>query len=89
MPLTADTAKRKDKTTGASAVLQHRHFAFIAATLMSVKPANGNYPGAQDSRDQWNDTVKAFGEACRDTSPKFDRNRFYAACGANPGDWRI
>jgi hypothetical protein len=89
MPLTADSAARKDQTSAAGATLQHRHFAFIAATLLSVKPAPGNYPNAQDFRDQWNDTVKAFGEACAVTNSKFDRSRFYAACGADPGNWRM
>lgn len=89
MPLTTESAARKDKTQGAGATLEHRHFAFIAATLASVKPANGIYEGSVFYHEQWNDLVKAFGESCRATNPKFDRNRFYAACGADPNNWRI
>lgn len=80
MPLTTATAFRKDTTSGQGATLEHRHFAFIAATLKSTKPGNGNYEGAEDFRGQWADDVKAFADACARSNPRFNRKRFLAAC---------
>lgn len=58
-------------------------WAQIAATLKAVKP-----PLSIDyniALDQWNDTVKAFGE----NLPSDERDGFYAGCNADPGNWRI
>ena len=65
--LTAESAARKDRTSGANAELQHRHFAFIAATI-------------KDNRLGGN-VAQVFAAACARTNPHFDRARFLAACG--------
>ena len=75
MTLTTESAARKDKTTGASAELQHRHFAFIAATIKAMPDF------AVTLRTQKRSVALAFADACARTNPKFDRNRFLAACG--------
>jgi len=69
--------------------MQRKQFNLIAKTLLSTKPPRGNYAGAQHSLDQWNDTVKAFGETLKTTNAAFDRAKFYDACGADPNHWRI
>lgn len=77
MALTKESALRKDRTNGASATLEHRHFAFIAATLKDL--ALG--PGLPESQAQWMYTVQAFADACASSNPRFDRARFLRACG--------
>lgn len=70
MPLTQESAARKDRTTGQGAELQHRHFAFIAAVFA-------------ESHDLANAGVMArrFAQACASSNLRFDRRRFLAACG--------
>ncbi len=68
--LTKESAARKDSTTGATAELQHRHFAFIAAVLAEI-----------DNKKQRNEMAGRFADACERTNPRFDRARFFAACG--------
>lgn len=61
----------KDKRTAANGVtLQHRHFAFIAATIATL-PANTREIAAV-----------AFADACKRTNARFKRERFLAACAA-------
>ena len=62
---------RKDVRTAKKGVeLQHRHFAFIAATIASMHGCNAyRMTIAED-----------FAKACAATNPRFDRNRFLAAC---------
>ena len=69
--LTRESAARKDSTTAASAELQHRHFAFIAATIN----------GIGFSREEKRIIAERFAEACARTNPRFDHARFMAACG--------
>lgn len=69
MPLTIETALRKDRTMPTAANLQHRHFAWIAATIAEMPRA---YKGA---------VAMHFAIACGKTNPKFDRARFMRACG--------
>lgn len=69
MPLTTDSALRKDRTTasnGSYGELQHRHFATIAAILRDT--------GADS------DTCEAWADKLRYTNPRFDRARFLRAC---------
>lgn len=73
MPLTTESAARKDNTTGANAELQHRHFAFIATTIKALKP--------DMNATQWRIMQENFENACACTNPRFDRRRFLAACG--------
>jgi hypothetical protein len=71
--LTKESAARKDSTTGATAELQHRHFAFIAAVV-------------KDETDMFvrGRLARRFADACARTNPRFDRTRFLAACGVAP-----
>lgn len=77
MPLTAESAARKDRTTAQGAELQHRHFAFIAATLDRTRPANVQAV----AYEPWRRMVDAFADDCARSNPRFDRRRFLAACG--------
>lgn len=70
-----DSAARKDRTTGASATLEHRHFAFIAATIARMPDH------AASLRTQKRSCALAFAAACATTNPRFDRARFLKACG--------
>lgn len=74
MPLTTESAARKDRNAPLSTELQHRHFAFIAATLASIR--------SEGSMGQWCATVDAFADNCAASNPHFDRDRFLAACHA-------
>lgn len=86
MALTIESALRKDKRTAQHCKaygLQHRHFAFIAATLASCKPgtlpattANGVHPYTT-----WREQVALWCTACAGSNPRFDRARFLRACG--------
>lgn len=68
---------RKDISTAAKGVdLQHRHFAFIAATLKATKPES-----AGPELNQWTNMTLQFASECRSTNPKFNRDRFLSACG--------
>jgi hypothetical protein len=72
--LTPESAARKDRTTGNSATLQHRHFAFIADTLraMHMTPLSPLHRRI---------VIDLFAEACAQSNPRFDRARFLKACG--------
>ena len=70
MPLTKESAARKDKRTGL-APMQHRHFATIAAIINEMKAGTGYKT----------DLAETFAERLAETNPKFDRERFLAACG--------
>jgi len=66
-------AHRKDINTAANGVvLQHRHFAFIAATIATMPDAGYRA-----------DVALMFADACEKTNPKFDRKRFLAACNVS------
>lgn len=77
MPLTKESALRKDKITAQGAELQHRHFAFIAATLARTAPSSRDR-GAE----KWRQIVEAFADDCARSNPRFDRRRFMIACAA-------
>ena len=65
----------KDVVTAANGVtLEHRHFAFIAATIRTM-PDDG-YPSRED-------VARLFADACKETNPRFQRARFLAACDAS------
>jgi hypothetical protein len=71
MSLKTASANRKDPNTAQNGVeLQHRHFAFIAATI-----------AAMAGSDTYRETIaKDFADACAETNDKFNRVRFLAAC---------
>lgn len=73
--LTNESAIRKDKTSGTSATLEHRHFAFIAATIEAMPDH------AASLRAQKRSCALAFADACASSNPRFDRARFLRACG--------
>lgn len=81
MALTTESALRKDQTTSNTAKLEHRHFAFIAATLEAARPIGLNMQKPQ--WDYWMHMVDMFAGACERTNPNFNRARFYKACGAS------
>lgn len=71
MPLSASAALSKDKWSGKCTVLfQHRHFAFIAATIKQTH---------DDFRRMH--MAYAFANELEKTNPNFDRDRFLRACG--------
>jgi hypothetical protein len=75
---------RKDISTAQRGVeLQHRHFAFIAATLKATKP-----PASWDANKlaHWASMVLTFAKECRSTNPRFDCDRFLAACDFVEGE---
>lgn len=68
--LTQDSATRKDRNTASDGVLmQHRHFAFIAATIKDMR-----------EKYRWI-AASTFADACASSNPRFDRARFFVACG--------
>lgn len=68
--LTERSQNAKDKRTAENGVrLEHRHFAFIAATIALITD------DAERER-----TAKLFAAECRRTNPKFSNSRLYAAC---------
>lgn len=73
--LTQSSAHRKDISTGQNADLQHRHFAFIAATIKAMPERQA------EQRFVKTQCALAFADACAGTNPRFDRRRFLLACG--------
>ena len=72
---------RKDISTARKGVdLQHRHFAFIAATLKSLQPDSDTLI---ERRAEWRLIVDRFADECRETNPRFDYQRFLSACGVS------
>lgn len=69
MSLTIESATRKDRASGTNTVLQHRHFAFIAATIEDMP-----------EKYRWI-TATSFADALASSNPRFDRRRFLTACG--------
>ena len=76
MPLTKDTAHRKDLNAGIGE-MQHRHFATIA-TIIREMPENLDYLFSHVDREN---TAEYFAERLAQTNPRFDRRRFLLACG--------
>lgn len=68
--LTRESALRKDRTTAQGVTLEHRHFAFIAATIK-------DWPHDRERAE----LAEHFADACRRTNGRFDRARFLSACG--------
>ena len=92
MALTVESAARKDKRTAqhcAADSLWHRHFAFIAATLADLMPANRMEAGGDGLKPhpdyvKWRAHVDHWCNACAGGNPRFDRARFLRACGIAP-----
>ena len=73
MPLTTETALRKDRNTGV-ANMEHRHFATVAAIIADMDDGTM-------SRDDVRCVAEHFARKLADTNPRFDRERFLRACG--------
>lgn len=70
-------ANRKDAKTAERGVsLEHRHFAFIAATT-----AKATFHGF--TREDQRKIADMFAHECSKTNPRFNRARFLAACGVS------
>lgn len=68
--LKPDAAARKDRTSGnGSTRLEHRHFAWLAATIR-------DWPVPSERAEM----ATYFADACTHTNPNFDRRRFLSAC---------
>lgn len=70
MPLTNESALRKDEQHPFNVKLQHRHFAFIAGVIATLP---------SEYRDE---VAMTFVKALQRTNPKFDSARFQVACKA-------
>lgn len=77
MPMTTESAFRKDRRAGGNVELQHRHFAFIADVIASMPDHAASLRTAKLS------TASAFADACGRSNPRFDRARFFLACGVS------
>lgn len=74
MPLTTESAARKDNTTGRSFVqFEHRHFATLADMIKRMHSV-----GSEEDRT-W--IADYFAGELAATNPRFDRARFLSACG--------
>ena len=77
MSLKSTTAMRKDKSTGKSVTMQHRHFAFIANVIANMPDH------AASLRAQKRSVASSFALALENTNPNFDRARFFNAVGVD------
>lgn len=77
MPLTKNTAHRKDLNAGIGD-MQHRHFATIATIIREM--GEGAMPLDRASREM---ISHRFADRLRSTNPRFDRRRFLLACGVD------
>jgi hypothetical protein len=72
----SQAANRKDINTAQRGVtLEHRHFAFIAATIAGMPDHSPSLRALKRS------AALTFADACAGTNSRFDRERFMAACG--------
>lgn len=76
MALAYLAARRKDQRTGKS-IMQHRHFATVAAIIKNMDKVHNQEQGFIDIRE---DVAYHFAAELASTNPKFDRARFIAAC---------
>ena len=61
-----------------------KHFKAIAEAMSDIRPEN--VPVMRNDRAQWAVTVYRMAELCQSDNPRFDRVRFYAACGYDPNE---
>lgn len=72
MPLSAQTATRKDRNAG-YCDMEHRHFATIAAIIREMR-------GAETAENTVDHVAEHFARELAKTNPRFDRRRFLVAC---------
>jgi hypothetical protein len=58
-----------------------RDFILIAETLKNERPDRDGTKWADGARDLWSTTVLAFANALATKNPRFDKERFFDACG--------
>jgi len=83
MPLTIESAARKDKRNATGATFEHRHFAAIANIIDSCSVGCDKY-GDDIERARYALLDEIAGNLCAafaQSNPRFDRARFLAACG--------
>lgn len=68
MPLTAESALRKDRLNARAPVMEHRHFAVVAGVIAKL------------SCDVRLDIARHFANELAATNPRFNRHRFLRAC---------
>lgn len=74
MPLTIETAARKDRVQPTAANFQHRHFAEIAAIIRAIpRDPDGHYYNRAAMAEHFADRLAW-------SNPRFDRARFLRAC---------
>lgn len=78
MPLTKDTAHRKDLNSGICE-MQHRHFATVATIIREMKIPETEFCIRQMIATEFADRLRA-------SNPNFDRRRFLLACGIVEGN---
>jgi hypothetical protein len=79
MPLTTESAARKDRTQPSGNSMQHRHFAEIARIIRELDSVHTGTQGFVNVRE---DVAAHFANQLAHTNPRFDRERFLAACKA-------
>ena len=58
-----------------------KDFEMIASVLKACEWPSSNDTYAKGMRCQWSNTIDAFATALASQNPRFDRERFLAACG--------
>lgn len=60
-----------------------KHFRALAEALKGTRPMRIGTPAEQAARqDAWERDVRAVADVCYAANGRFDRDRFYRACGA-------
>jgi hypothetical protein len=78
MPLTPQSARRKDRTQPSGVpAMQHRHFAFIAGVIRDERYI---YPNDREAQELLDGLAQRFANNLRATNPNFDAARFLEAC---------
>lgn len=63
--------------------MTRRDYSLLARAMEFVKPAKG---ASKESHKQWVVDVRAICDVLSMNNPRFDRQRFYAACGMEGGE---
>lgn len=63
--------------------MTQKDFELIAGVLRKTRPSETavvGTPNRTQADAEWTNTVEQFADALEDTNPRFDRDRFVAAC---------
>lgn len=69
-----DAMLRKDRTNARGTSMEHRHFAFIAGVIHDMPQNSAAFGERRAIAIMWADALAG-------TNPRFDYQRFLAACG--------